>query len=146
MAPKASAETTRTEAETCDERADALETEAERVRDADSLADTPWSALFHVSRTTKTDLNGGYSSVEVQYRATVNGVETHSEPVKTRQGEHLRGTDAWDGTIKLRVEPFKTTSHAAERIAGQLEREARHLRQRAERARREAERMEGGDR
>jgi len=139
---QASAEELRSKAETNEDRADVLEDEAERVRNADSLADTPWSALFHVSRTSRREQNGGHSTVEVQYRATVDGVETHSQPVKTRGGEHLRGTDSWDGSIKLRVEPFKALTRAAERIAEQLDREARDLREGAAKSRRTAQRIE----
>ena len=90
----------------------------EAVKDADSLADTPFSKLFHEARTTGRNRATG---VTLQVRARDGEVEAHDTPVKTRQGEHLRGTDSWDFMVSLPVKPFMDTRTARQEIVRQLD-------------------------
>ena len=103
------------------EAADVISAAREQLRDASSLADTPFSAVFHAVRTSTPDRAGthGYSGVTVQVRVRDGQIET-STPVKTQQGEHLRGTDAYDGTVSLPVRPFMQVSVARDEIRRQL--------------------------
>jgi len=87
------------------------------VKNADSLADTPFSKLFHEARTTGRNRATG---VTLQVRVRDGEFEAHDEPVKTRQGEHLRGTDAWDGMVSIPVKPFMDTRTAQQEIVRQL--------------------------
>lgn len=98
----------------------------ETVENADRIAETEFGALFHEARTTTREKPGtsGYSSVVVQVRVRDGEFETHDEVVKTRQGETLRGTGAWDGTVSLPVRPFMETDTARSELLVQL----RHLR------------------
>jgi hypothetical protein len=111
--------------------ADVVSAARDQLRDATSLADTPFSALFHAARTSTPDRAGthGYSGVTVQVRVRDGQIET-SDPVKTRQGEHLRGTDAWDGMVSLPVKPFMTVRTARQEICYRLrDVEQRYVRQ-----------------
>ena len=94
---------------------------------ADSLADTPFSRLFHEARTTSRRRATG---VTVQVRVRDGQLEVHDTPVKTRQGEHLRGTDAWDAQVNLPVRAFMDVRTARQEIARQL----RHLQRYSQRA------------
>ena len=102
------------EAET---KADVVDAQIENVRNAESLGETPFSKLFHEARTTGQNRATG---VSLQVRVRDDVFEVHSEPVKTRQGEHLRGTDAWDGIISIPVKPFMETRTARQEIVRQL--------------------------
>jgi len=103
-------------------RSEVVEEEIEAVKNADSLAETRFSKLFHEARTTTPDNHrtNGYSGVTVQVRARDGELEVHDSPVKTRQGEHLRGTDSWDAKISLIVKPFMETRTARDEIIRQL--------------------------
>lgn len=102
-----------------EDKTSTIEDVIQEVRDADSIAETPFSSLFHEARTTNTM----YSTVSVQVRVIDGGkFETHPSPVKTRQGEHLRGTDAWDTIISLPVVPFMKTEIARNELVRRLER------------------------
>jgi hypothetical protein len=103
-------------------RSEVIEAQIESVKNADSLAQTPFSKLFHEARTTTPDTHrtNGYSGVTVQVRVRDGEFEVHGIPVKTRQGEHLRGSDAWDGKISLVVKPFMETKTARSEIIRQL--------------------------
>jgi hypothetical protein len=103
-------------------KSDVVAEQIETVKDADSLADTAFSALFHEARTSTPDNHrtNGYSGVTVQVRVRDGEFEVHDDPVKTRQGEHLRGTDAWDAKVSLTVKPFMETRTARDEIVRQL--------------------------
>jgi len=94
-----------------------IEAQIEDLKTADSLADTPFSVLFHKARTSKSRV---YSGVSLQVRVRDGEIEVHDNPVKTRQGEHLRGTDAWDSMISLPVKSFMETRTAKDEIIRQL--------------------------
>ena len=96
---------------------DVVENTIEAVNNADSLAATPFSKLFHEARTTGRNRATG---VTLQVRVRDGEFQVHDEPVKTRQGEHLRGTDAWDGMISIPVKPFMETRTARDEILRQL--------------------------
>jgi len=83
----------------------------ERFKKEDSLKGTPFSDLYHVARTTSTDIFTGVS-VPVNYSVETDVITT-GKPVKTRQGEHfhVRNTQ-WDFVIGLPVQPFMTTRTA----------------------------------
>lgn len=121
------------------DKSDVVDAEMERLRGVESLADTPYSRLFHEARTSTphSARTNGYSSVTVQVRVTENGQVETSEPVKTRQGEHLRGTDQYDGKISIPVQPFLDVRTARQEIVRQLR---DLLRKYAEAERRERER------
>jgi hypothetical protein len=93
-----------------------IEDEIKTVKNADRLAETQWSNLFHKARTT----GKRYSGVTVQARIEDGEVETHPTPVKTRQGEHLRGTDDYDTTVSLVQKSFMDTKTAKQEIIRQL--------------------------
>ena len=101
---------------------DVVEAQIETVRNADSLGDTKFSKLFHEARTTTPDniRTNGYSGVSLQVRVRDGEFEVHESPVKTRQGEHLRGTDAWDYIVSIPVKPFMDTRTARQEIVRQL--------------------------
>jgi hypothetical protein len=92
----------------------------QNLKDIESLSDTPFSGLFHAARTAKSC----YSGVTIQVRIEDGAIET-SEPVKIRQGQHLRGTDEYDGMIHLPVKSFMRTETARNEISSQLKRLAR---------------------
>ena len=94
-----------------------VENTIEAVKNADSLGETPFSKLFHEARTTGRNRATG---VTLQVRVCGGEFEVHNEPVKTRQGEHLRGTDAWDGMVSIPVKPFMDTRTAQQEIVRQL--------------------------
>jgi len=96
---------------------DVIEAQIDELKNADSLADTPFSMLFHKARTSKSRV---YSGVSLQVRVRDGEIEVHDNPVKTRQGEHLRGTDAWDSMISLPVKSFMKTRTAKDDIIRQL--------------------------
>ena len=96
---------------------DVIEAQIDELKNADSLADTPFSMLFHKARTSKSRV---YSGVSLQVRVRDGEIEVHDNPVKTRQGEHLRGTDAWDSMISLPVKSFMETRTAKDEIIRQL--------------------------
>jgi hypothetical protein len=100
-----------------EEAVEVVENTIEAVKDADSLADTPFSKLFHEARTTGRDRATG---VTLQVRVRDGEFDVHDSPVKTRQGEHLRGTDAWDGKVSMPVKPFMDTQTARDEILRQL--------------------------
>ena len=87
----------------------------EDLRGRESLAETPFSMLFHEARTS----SGHYSGVTVQVRVRDGTIET-SDPVRTRQGQHLRGTDAWDGKVSLPTRAFMEVQTARQKIVRQL--------------------------
>jgi hypothetical protein len=95
----------------------------EAIRGTDSLADTPFSELFHEARTASPRI---YSGVTAQVRVRDGDLEV-SSPVKTRQGEHLRGTDSWDGLLSLPVKPFMEVRTAQQEIRRQLKRLQRNV-------------------
>jgi len=82
-----------------------------------SLADTPFSKLFHEARTSEKM----YTGITVQVRVRDGQFEVHDTPVKTRQGEHLRGTDQWDGMIHLPTQLFMDTKTARQELVWQLQ-------------------------
>ena len=94
-------------------KVEAIENEIETVKDAETLGETKFSKLFHKARTSKSRV---YSGVSLQVRVRDGEVEVHDEPVKTRQGEHLRGTDAWDSMIHLPVKSFMDTKTGKDQI------------------------------
>ena len=94
-----------------------VENTIEAVKNADSLGETVFSKLFHEARTTGRNRATG---VTLQVRVRDGEFEVHSNPVKTRQGEHLRGTDAWDGKVSMPVKPFMDTRTARQEIVRQL--------------------------
>jgi len=94
-----------------------IEAQIEDLKTADSLADTPFSMLFHKARTSKSRV---YSGVSLQVRVRDGEIEAHPDPVKTRQGEHLKGTDSWDWMITLPVASFMETRTAKTEIIRQL--------------------------
>ena len=103
-------------------KSEVVEAQIEAVQDAGSLAETQFSQLFHEARTSTPNNAGthGYSGVTVQVRVRDDEIEVHESPVKTRQGEHLRGTDSWDGKVSLPVRPFMETRVARQEIVRQL--------------------------
>lgn len=122
-----------------------IEQQIEALKSVESLADTPFSALFHEARTTTPDTyrTNGYSGVTVQVRARDGEVET-SNPVKTRRGEHLRGTDAWDGKVSLAVKPFMDVPTARDWIIQQL-RDLQQTYQAREQREAERQKIESGE-
>jgi len=102
-------------------QSEVVEAQIEELRNADSLVDTQFSKLFHEARTTTPDnyRTNGYSGVTAQVRVSNGDIEV-SNPVKTRQGEHLRGTDSYDGKVSLVVKPFMETRTAKDEIVRQL--------------------------
>lgn len=103
-------------------KSEVVESEIEAVKNADSLAETKFSKLFHEARTSTPDTirTNGYSGVTLQVRVRDGELEVHDNPVKTRQGEHLRGTSSWDSKISLVVKPFMDTETARQEIVRQL--------------------------
>jgi hypothetical protein len=112
-----------------DAKARAVEEQIESVKNADSLADTPFSTLFHEARTTGRNRATG---VTLQVRVRDGEFEVHDNMVKTRQGEHLRGTDAWDGMVSIPVKPFMETRTARNEIVRQLRGLAKTYRRKAQ--------------
>ena len=100
-----------------DNKPDAIESVIESLKNADSLADTPFSKLFHEARTTG---RRHYTGVSLQVRVRDGEFEVHDTPVKTRRGEHLRGTNSWDNILGLPVRPFMETEIAKKEIIRQL--------------------------
>jgi hypothetical protein len=100
---------------------DTIDDMIDRLHGRDSLADTPFSKLFHEARTSTPDTvrRNGYTGVSAQIRVRDGEIDV-SKPVKTRQGEHLRGTDAYDGMVHLHVQPFMEVSTARREIMRQL--------------------------
>lgn len=98
-------------------RLDVIEAEIQALKDASSLADTPFSRLFHEARTTSRRRATG---VVVQVRVRGGELETRDGPVKTRQGEYLSGTSSWEGKVSLPVKPFMETMVAKQEIIRQL--------------------------
>ncbi len=103
-------------------KSDVVAEQIETIRNTDSLGETKFSQLFHDARTTTPDnhRSNGYSGVTVQVRVRDGEFEVHNSPVKTRQGEHLRGTDSWDAKVSLMVKPFMDTRTARDEIVRQL--------------------------
>ena len=97
--------------------ADVIENEINAVKNAESLADTKFSKLFHEARTANPRV---YSGVSLQVRITDGEVEVQDTPVKTQRGEHLRGTDAWDSMINMPVQSFMDTATGKDQIIYQL--------------------------
>ena len=96
---------------------------AKEVRNADSIAETPWSKLFHEARTTSRKT---YTSVSVPVSVTSDGVKV-GDVVKTRQGEHFHMRDtSWDGVISLPVKPFMDTQTARQELSRRLKEFERH--------------------
>jgi len=104
------------ESQTAADDSEVIQTQIDAIRGVESLADTPFSKLFHEARTA----GRNYSGVALQVRITDGEIEAHSEPVKTRQGEHLRGTDAWDTIITLPTKTFMEVRTARQEIVRQL--------------------------
>ena len=115
---------------TAQDKIEVVEEQIEELKNAESLADTPFSKLFHEARTTSRQRATG---VSLQVRATDETLETHDNPVKTSQGEHLRGTDAWDGIVSIPVRPFMETRVARQEIRRQLRDLLRNYQRRAQR-------------
>jgi len=103
-------------------KSDVVDEQIKAVKNADSLAETKFSKLFHEARTSTPDniRTNGYSGVTLQVRVRDGEFEVHDDPVKTRQGEHLRGTSSWDSKISLVVKPFMDTETARDEIVRQL--------------------------
>lgn len=104
------------ESQTPTDDSDVIQAQIDDIRGVESLADTPFSKLFHEARTA----GRHYSGVALQVRITDGKIESHSEPVKTQQGEHLRGTDAWDTIITLPTKSFMEVRTARSEIIRQL--------------------------
>jgi len=98
-------------------KSDVVEAQIEAVKEADTLGETKFSKLFHDARTTGRNRATG---VTLQVRVKDGEFEVHDSPVKTRQGEHLRGTNAWDSMVSLPVKPFMDTRTARDEIVRQL--------------------------
>jgi len=96
---------------------DVVAEQIETVKNADSLGETQFSNLFHKARTTGRNRATG---VTLQVRVRDGEFEVHEKPVLTRQGEHLRGTDAWDHMVSLPVKSFMDTQTARQEIVRQL--------------------------
>lgn len=97
---------------------DAVEAEIDAVKNADSLADTPFSQLFHAARTSSRQYHTGVS-MPVRVR---DGELQVGSVVKTAQGEHHHVRDApWDTTLGLPVKPFMGTRVARQLLVEQLE-------------------------
>ncbi len=109
---------------------DPIQSEIERIRNADTIGETKFSKLFHEARTTTPSgvRTNGYSGVSVQIRVKDGELQVHNDPVKTRQGEHLRGTDKWDSIISIPVKPFMETRTAKNEITRQLKEFSRRYR------------------
>lgn len=103
------------ESTTTDDRIDALDEQIAALDGIDSLADTPFSALFHEARTARSRFTGA----TVQVRVRDGEVET-SDPVLTRQGEHLRGTAGYDGRLSLPAQSFMDVRTASADLRRQL--------------------------
>jgi len=103
-------------------KADVVTAQIETLGNVDSLADTPFSSLFHEARTSTPDTmrSNGYTGVSVQARVNDDGEIETSDVVKTRQGESLRGTDSWDFTLSLQVRPFMALDVARDELIWQL--------------------------
>lgn len=97
---------------------DAVEAEIDAVKNAESLADTPFSQLFHEARTSSRRYHTGVS-IPVRVR---NGELQVGSVVKTAQGENHHVRDApWDATFGLPVKPFMETRVAKQLLVEQLE-------------------------
>lgn len=128
-----------------DTKSEVVEEQIETVRNADSLGSTKFSELFHEARTSAPDNHrtNGYSGVSLQVRVNDDGeFQVHDSPVKTRRGEHLRGTDSWDGIVSIPVKPFMETQTARQEIIRQLRDLKRNYAQ-AERREKEREMING---
>ena len=112
--------------------ADVIDAQIKAVQNADSLGETKFSKLFHQARTTGRNRATG---VTLQVRVRGGEFEVHDSPVKTRQGEHLRGTDAWDAMVSIPVKPFMDTRTARDEIVRQLRNFQRNQAAKAERER-----------
>lgn len=89
------------------------------LKNVDSLANTPFGALFHAARTTS---KSQYSGVSVAVNVADDGIEV-GDVVKTRQGEHYHVRNSnWDAVISLPVRAFMKTSVAKSEISRQLKR------------------------
>lgn len=102
---------------------DVIDSQIETLSNADSIGDTVFSRLFHEARTTSRRRATG---VSLQVRVSDGEFESHKNPVKTRRGEHLRGTDAWDYIVSIPVKPFMETQTAKSEIIRQLRDMKRH--------------------
>jgi hypothetical protein len=87
------------------------------IKNSDSLAETPFSQLFHKSRTTSPRV---WNSVTVPIRLNDGNIEV-GDTVKTRQGEHFHvRNSSWDTTVSLGIKPFLDTRTARQEIVRQL--------------------------
>lgn len=97
------------------EKSDVVQEVKRSLEGIESLKGTKFSKLFHESRTT----SDKYESVVCQVRVINEELET-SEPVAEKNGQNLRGTDDWDGFVKLPIIPFMSTRNASNIIQDQL--------------------------
>lgn len=89
----------------------------ESIKEAESLAETEFSELFHGARTTSPKI---FTGVSVAIKETESGIEV-GKVVKTRQGEHYHVRDtSWDGVVSLPVRSFMRTEEAKQEIIRQL--------------------------
>lgn len=83
-----------------------------------SLADTPWSELFHAARADKTWADKVGVTVTVEDGRVVTG-----DVVTMQQGEHYhaRNSNKWDGVVTMRTKAFMTVEEAVAFIRGDLQ-------------------------
>ncbi|WP_226042486.1 hypothetical protein [Natrinema sp. DC36] len=111
-----------TESNSNQQKLDAIETIHNQVREADSLADTPFSELFHEARTS----DKRYTGATADYTLEIEDGEptlTQQVCVKTRQGEHWMPDNDPDLSIGMHAKPFLGTEEAKQRITDQLQKE-----------------------
>jgi len=105
---------------TMDKQFEARRNAYKNVKEANSLAETEFSELFHVARTTSPDnmRTNGYSSVSIPVCFKESGEYEVGEPVKTRSGVHfhVRNSNKWNTVISLPVRPFMETQVAKDEL------------------------------
>lgn len=107
-----------TNTETSSKKVETLETLRTQLQNADKLAGTPFSELFHEART----CDQIYTGVHCEYTIDSDtGTISQISLTKLRQGEHvLDHPDAADFSLSLPRKPFMTAERAKEIIDNTL--------------------------
>jgi len=115
------------ETDTLQDRVETLDRQINELKDAESLAETPFGRLFHAARTSR-DI---YTSVAVAVSWDGTDMEVNKTVVKCRQGEHYRN-DGADFILSLPVKPFMDTRTARQELVRKLRTRKQNLTQNME--------------
>lgn len=118
-----------TDTNTPEQKLETLEDLREQVQDADKLADTPFSELFHEARTS----NQIYNKINCYYQIDPDtGSISQLTLFKLQQGEHiLDHPNAADFSASLPRKPSMTTEYAKQLIVESLRLEIDRAKQNA---------------